>query len=211
MNDGLVSNLSLIMGVAGAGVGNRVVLLAGVAGLLAGAFSMAAGEYVSMRVQREFFERLIHVEAHEIGTDPEGETEELTHLFVERGIPTETARETARSLMADPQTALGVHAREELGLDPEELGSPWGAAYSSFLTFGAGALLPLVPYFFTGGPSAAWTAVALSLSALFGVGAWMTVFTARPWLLSGGRQLLIGAVAALVTHLVGRLFGVAVG
>lgn len=211
VNDGLVSNLSLIMGVAGAGVGNRVVLLAGVAGLLAGAFSMAAGEYVSMRVQKELFERLIHVEAHEIGSDPEGETRELTSLLREKGIPTEAARQAAESLMADPQTALEVHAKEELGLDPRELGSPWGAATSSFLTFGAGALVPLVPYLLTGGATAAWTAVVLSLTALFGVGASMTVFTARPWFLSGGRQLLIGSGAALVTYLVGRLFGVVAG
>jgi VIT1/CCC1 family predicted Fe2+/Mn2+ transporter len=209
VNDGLVSNLALIMGMAGAGVGNRVVVLAGVAGLLAGAFSMAAGEYVSMRVQKEVFERLIHVEAHEIGTDPEGETRELSHLFIEKGIPDDIALEAARSLMADPMTALETHAKEELGLDPKELGSPWGAATSSFLTFGAGALLPLVPYFVTQGVAAAWIAVALSLSALFGVGASMTVFTRRPWALSGGRQLLIGGAAALVTYLVGSLLGVA--
>ncbi len=208
VNDGLVSNLALIMAMAGAGVGNRVVVLAGVAGLLAGAFSMAAGEYVSMRVQKEVFERLIHVEAHEIGTDPAGETRELTHLFREKGLPEDVAHEVARSLMADPETALETHAREELGLDPRELGSPWGAATSSFLTFAGGALVPLVPYFFTRGVAAAWIAVALSLSVLFGVGGSMTMFTGRPWALSGARQLLIGGAAALVTYLVGGLFGV---
>jgi VIT1/CCC1 family predicted Fe2+/Mn2+ transporter len=208
VNDGLVSNLALIMAMAGAGVDNRVVVLAGVAGLLAGAFSMAAGEYVSMRVQKEVFERLIHVEAHEIGIDPEGETRELSHLFKEKGIPDDIALEAARSLMADPETALETHAKEELGLDPEELGSPFGAATSSFLTFGTGALVPLVPYFFTEGATAAWIAVSLSLSSLFGVGASMTVLTGRPWALSGTRQLLIGSSAALVTYLVGGLFGV---
>jgi len=208
VNDGLVSNLALIMAMAGARVDNRVVVLAGVAGLLAGAFSMAAGEYVSMRVQREVFERLIHVEAHEIGIDPEGETRELTHLFKEKGLPEDLAHEVAQSLMSDPETALETHAREELGLDAQELGSPVGAATSSFLTFAGGALVPLVPYFFTRGAAAAWTAVALSLSALFGVGASMTLFTGRPWVLSGARQLFIGGAAALVTYLVGGLFGV---
>jgi vacuolar iron transporter family protein len=208
VNDGLVSNLALIMAMAGAGVDNRVVVLAGVAGLLAGAFSPAAGEYVSMRVQKEVFERLIHVEAHEIGTDLEGETRELSHLFKEKGIPDDIAHQAAQSLMTDPDTALETHAKEELGLDPEELGSPFGAATSSFLTFGTGALVPLVPYLFTQRAPAASIAVALSLSALFGVGASMTVFTGRPWALSGARQLLIGSAAALVTYLVGGLFGV---
>jgi VIT1/CCC1 family predicted Fe2+/Mn2+ transporter len=208
VNDGLVSNLALIMGMAGSGVGNRVVVLAGVAGLLAGAFSMAAGEYVSMRVQKEVFERLIHVEAHEIGSDPEGEMRELSHLFREKGLPDDIASEAARSLMADPETALETHAKEELGLDPEDLGSPIGAATSSFLTFGGGALVPLLPYFLAEGAGAAWIAVGLSLGALFAVGASMSVFTARPWVLSGSRQLLIGSAAALVTYLVGSLLGI---
>ncbi len=208
VNDGLVSNLSLIMGVAGAGVGRDVILLAGLAGLLAGAFSMAAGEYVSMRVQRELFERLIHIEAHELGTDPEGETAELAHLFERRGIPPPLAREAAVSLMADPKVALEVHAKEELGLDPAELGSPWGAAGSSFITFSVGALVPLAPFLLASGAAAGWTAVGISLIALFAVGATMTRFTGRPWALSGGRMTLIGGTAALVTFLIGRLVGV---
>jgi VIT1/CCC1 family predicted Fe2+/Mn2+ transporter len=208
VNDGLVSNLSLIMGFAGAGVGRDVILLAGLAGLTAGAFSMAAGEYVSMRVQRELFERLIHLEAHEIGTDPEGERLELARLLERRGIPARLARESAESLMADPQVALEVHAKEELGLDPAELGSPWGAAGSSFITFSVGALVPLAPFLLASGGAAAWTAVGISLTALFAVGATMTRFTGRPWALSGGRMTLIGGTAALVTFLIGRLVGV---
>ncbi|HEX6208598.1 MAG TPA: VIT1/CCC1 transporter family protein [Actinomycetota bacterium] len=208
VNDGLVSNLSLIMGVAGAGVSPEVILLAGIAGLLAGAFSMAAGEYISMRVQRELFERLIHLEAHELGVDPEGETEELAELLAKRGIPEELAPRVAESLMEDPATALDVHAREELGLDPEELGSPWGAAASSFVTFALGALVPLAPYLFAEGALAAWLAVGLALGALFGVGALMTMFTGRSAALSGGRMMLIGGAAALVTFFVGKLLDV---
>lgn len=208
VNDGLVSNLSLIMGVAGAGVSPEVILLAGVAGLLAGAFSMGAGEYLSMRVQRELFERLIHLEAHELGTDPEGETRELADLLRRRGIPRDLAPQVAESLMKDPAVALDVHAREELGLDPEELGSPWGAAGSSFVTFALGAFVPLAPFLFTEGVPAAWLAVGLALSALFLVGGAMTVFTGRNPILSGGRMTLIGGAAALVTFWVGRLLDV---
>lgn len=214
LNDGIVSNLSLIMGVAGgvagSGVNPRVIVLAGVAGLLAGAFSMGAGEYISMRVQRELFERLIHIEAHEIGSDPEGETEELARLLERRGIPREDARRSAEHIMADPDQALDVHAREEFGLDPEDLGSPWSAAGSSFLTFAVGAFVPLVPFLFGAGGTAAWTSVALSLLALFVVGAGLSVLTRRPWLLSGGRMVLIGGAAAVITHSIGRLIGVAV-
>ena len=134
MNDGLLSNLSLIMGVAGASVSNHVILLAGVAGLLAGAFSMAAGEYVSMRVQRELFERLLHIEAHELATEPDEELEELQRIYETKGFPANLARQVAEVVMQDPDVALETHAREELGLDPGQLGSPWGAALSSFLT-----------------------------------------------------------------------------
>ncbi|MDQ3991573.1 MAG: VIT1/CCC1 transporter family protein [Actinomycetota bacterium] len=209
VNDGLVSNLSLLMGVSGAGVQPDVVVLAGVAGLLAGAFSMAAGEYISMRVQRELFERLIHIEAHELANDPEGETAELARIYVDRGMPEDLADQTARALMRDPAAALEVHAREELGLDPEELGSPWGAAISSFLTFSAGAFVPLVPFLFGAGATAELLAAGLSLTALFVVGSSLTYFTGRPWPLAGGRMVLIGGVAALVTYGVGSLLGVA--
>ncbi|HUG88370.1 MAG TPA: VIT1/CCC1 transporter family protein [Actinomycetota bacterium] len=208
VNDGLVSNLSLIMGVAGAGVSPEVIVLAGIAGLLAGAFSMAAGEYLSMRVQRELFERLIHLEAHELGTDPEGETRELAELLHRRGIPKDLAPRVAESLMKDPAVALDVHAREELGLDPGQLGSPWGAAVSSFVTFALGASVPLAPFLFAEGTLAAWLAVGLALGALFLVGGAMTRFTGRSPVISGGRMTLIGGAAALVTYWVGRLLDV---
>src|SRR5262245_59596721 len=134
VNDGLVSNLSLIFGVAGAGVDNEVVIIAGVAGLLAGAFSMASGEYISVRTQREVYERLIHLEAHEIGTEPDAERLELVEIYVRKGLPRDLADRLATELMKDPQTALDTHAREELGLDREGLGSPLAAAGSSFAT-----------------------------------------------------------------------------
>ncbi|HZA60668.1 MAG TPA: VIT1/CCC1 transporter family protein [Actinomycetota bacterium] len=209
-NDGLVSNLSLIMGVAGAGVDPHVIVLAGVAGLLAGAFSMGAGEYVSMRVQRELFERLIHIEAHELAEDPEGETRELAGLLERRGIPRPLAGETATALMADPKIALDVHVKEELGLDPQELGSPWGAASSSFVAFSIGAFIPLVAFLFGSGVAATLTAVPLSLIALFTLGAFMARYTGRTARYSGIRMLLIGGGAALVTYGVGRILGVAV-
>jgi VIT1/CCC1 family predicted Fe2+/Mn2+ transporter len=208
INDGLVSNLSLIMGVSGAGADRDFVLLAGIAGLLAGAFSMAAGEYASMKVQREVFERLIHWEAHELATDPEGETKELAGLLEQRGIPSALAGQTAEAIMENPRVALEVHAKEELGLDPQQLGSPWGAAGSSFISFAVGALIPLAPFLFAAGVGPTWTSVTLSLGALFAVGASMSIFTGRPWWLSGSRMMAIGGGAALVTFGVGRLLGV---
>ncbi|MGH2637456.1 MAG: VIT1/CCC1 transporter family protein, partial [Actinomycetota bacterium] len=196
VNDGLVSNLSLIFGVAGAGVANEVVVVAGVAGLLAGAFSMAAGEYISVRVQREVYERLIHLEAHEIGSDPEAERAELTDLYVHKGLPRDLAERLAEELMKDPDVALDTHAREELGLDPKEgLGSPVAAAGASFAMFSVGAFVPLVPFLFTSGAGAVAVSATLSGGALFCVGAAMSFLTGRnPWW-SGLRMLAIGAVA----------------
>ena len=152
MNDGLVSNLSLIFGVAGSGVAGEVVVIAGFAGLLAGAFSMGAGEYVSMKVQREVYEQLIHKEAHEIATQPEEEQRELARMYEAKGIDPEIAEQISVALMKDPQVALETHAREELGIDMEEgLGSPWAAAGSSFVMFSIGAAVPLLPFLFTSG------------------------------------------------------------
>lgn len=208
-NDGLVSNVSLIMGVAGAGVSNKVILLAGVAGLLAGAFSMAGGEYISMRVQREVFERLIHLEAHELGTDPEGEREELASLYERKGLSRELATRLADELMRDPQVALDTHAREELGLDPREgLGSPWAAAGSSFLTFSLGAVVPLAPFVVGSGDTAVIASAVLSALALFGVGGSMAMLTGKSLWVSGVRMLLVGTGAALVTFGVGKLLHV---
>lgn len=212
VNDGLVSNLSLIFGVAGAGVSNKVVILAGVAGLLAGAFSMAAGEYISVRVQREVFERLIHLEAHEIGTEPDEERTELAELYVRKGISRELADRLADEIMKDPALALDTHAREELGLDPDEgLGSPEAAAGASFVMFSVGAFVPLVPFLFGSGAAAVTVSAAFSAGALFGVGAAMSYLTGRSPLLSGVRMLLIGAAAAGITYLAGKLLNASVG
>jgi vacuolar iron transporter family protein len=211
MNDGLVSNLSLIFGVAGSGVAGEVVVIAGFAGLLAGAFSMGAGEYVSMKVQREVFEQLIHKEAHEIATQPEEEIRELAEIYERKGIDPETAQRIAVDVMKDPEVALETHAREELGIDMEEgLGSPWAAAGSSFVMFSIGAIVPLVPFLFTSGEAAVVISACLSGVTLFGVGGAMTILTGRGFLLSGTRMLAIGAVAAAITYGVGKLLGVAI-
>jgi vacuolar iron transporter family protein len=211
VNDGLVSNLSLIFGVSGASVDNSIVIVAGVAGLLAGAFSMAAGEYISVRVQREVYERLIHLEAHEIGSDPEAERLELAELYVRKGLPRDLSDRLATELMRDPEIALETHAREELGLDPQEgLGSPFAAAGSSFVTFALGAFVPLLPFLVSSGTPAIVASAILSGIALFGVGAAMSYLTGRPWLLSGSRMLAVGATAAGVTYLVGRALDVGV-
>jgi VIT1/CCC1 family predicted Fe2+/Mn2+ transporter len=211
MNDGLVSNLSLIFGVAGSGLHRDVVVIAGIAGLLAGAFSMGAGEYISMKVQREVFEQLIHKEAHELATQPEEELQELIQIYEKKGIDPETAERIATELMRDPEVALETHAREELGIDIEEgLGSPWAAAGSSFGMFSIGAVIPLLPFLFTAGGSAVAISAALSAVTLFGVGGAMTVLTGRRVLRSGARMLAIGAVAAAITYGVGTLLGVAV-
>ncbi|HEX6579361.1 MAG TPA: VIT1/CCC1 transporter family protein [Actinomycetota bacterium] len=211
MNDGLVSNLSLIFGVAGSGVAADVVVIAGFAGLLAGAFSMGSGEYISMMVQREVFEQLIHKEAHEIATQPEEELRELAEIYERKGISKETAARIAAEVMEDPEVALETHAREELGIDIKEgLGSPWAAAGSSFVMFSIGAVAPLLPFLFTSGKTAIAVSASLSAVTLFAVGAAMTVLTGRGVLVSGARMLGIGAVAAAITYGVGNLVGVAV-
>jgi VIT1/CCC1 family predicted Fe2+/Mn2+ transporter len=211
MNDGLVSNLSLIFGVAGSGFAGRVVVIAGFAGLLAGAFSMGAGEYISMKVQREVYEQLIHKEAHEIATQPEEEQRELAQMYEAKGIDPETAERISVDLMKDPQVALETHAREELGIDMNEgLGSPWAAAGSSFAMFSLGAVVPLLPFLLTSGGTAIAVSGGLSAVTLFAVGGAMTVLTGRGVLLSGARMLAIGTVAAAITYGVGTLVGVAV-
>ena len=208
VNDGLVSNLSLIMGVTGANVSNKFILVAGVAGLLAGAFSMGGGEYVSMRVQRELFERLLHIEAHELATEPEEEHEELREIYEQRGFPRDLAQRVTEVVMADPKVALDTHAREELGLDPEELGSPWGASISSFVMFSLGAAVPLIPFIVGSGTAAVLASVAASGTVLFAVGASMSLLTGRSAWLSGGRMLVIGGSLATVTYGVGTLLHV---
>ncbi len=210
MNDGLVSNLALVMGVAGGQASGRVILLAGVAGLLAGAFSMGAGEYVSVRSQRELFEREIALEAEEIRVMPEEEANELALIYRAKGIPKEEAEALARAIFADPAHALDTKAREELGLNPEELGSPWGVAISSFVSFALGAIVPVLPYAFGDGRAAFWAAVAAAAGALFLVGAGVGLVTGRSLLRGGLRQLAIGALAAAATFGIGRAIGVTV-
>ncbi len=211
VNDGLVSNAALIMGFAGADQPRTVILLAGISGLLAGAFSMGAGEYVSMRVQREVLERMLHLEAHELGSDPEGERAELAEMYERKGVPAELADALATELSKDPATALDTHAREELGIDPDEgLGSPWGAASSSFLTFSIGALVPLVPFLFLGGTPAVIASALVTALALLCVGTLTARLTGRSPMLAGLRMLAIGGSAAAVTYLIGLALGVSV-
>ncbi len=208
VNDGLVSNTSLIMGVAGASGDSKIILLSGVAGLLAGAFSMAAGEYVSMRSQRELFEYQIGLEREELEEYPDEEAEELALIYNARGLPLEEARRIAQDLMRDPEHALNTLAREELGLNPHDLGSPWGAALSSFLAFAAGGIVPLLPFLFGAGKNALFVAAALAGAALFAVGALLSLFTGKRGWLSGMRMILIGGGAGMVTYLVGSFIGV---
>lgn len=211
VNDGLVSNASLILGVAGASANNSIILLSGVAGLLAGAFSMASGEYVSVRSQREMFEHQIGLERDELAQYPEEEAEELALIYAARGLAREDALKLAKAIIADPAQALDTLAREELGLNPDELGSPWGAAIFSFISFAAGALVPLLPYIALAGDRALQISIALAAVALFGVGAAISLFTGKSALRDGLRMLAIGAAAGALTYGIGRLLGVSLG
>ena len=208
VNDGLVSNFSLVMGFAGADATAEYILLAGVAGLLAGSFSMAAGEYVSMRAQRELFEQQIVMEKQELEMSPKEEEEELALIYQAKGIPEDEARVMARRIIENPSTAIDTLAREELGLDPSELGSPWVAAITSFIAFVMGASVPVLPYLLTSGRVAWINSASLSCVALFGVGALISVFTARGAFMSGMRMLIIGLSASGITYFVGWLLGV---
>jgi VIT1/CCC1 family predicted Fe2+/Mn2+ transporter len=211
VNDGLISNVSLVLGVAGAGAASVYVLTAGVAGLLAGALSMAAGEYVSVRSQREMYEYQIALEREELAEYPEEEAEELALIYQARGVALDQARQVSRALLTNPAAALDVLAREELGLNPDDLGSPWRAAGSSFVAFALGAAVPLIP--FLGGFSgvrATAGAVAVTLVALFAVGLGLSLFTGRDALRSALRMVLIGGGAGTVSFLVGRAVGVAI-
>src|SRR6476646_1517170 len=213
VSDGLVSNLALVMGVAGAsgpssGQGH-FILLAGVAGLLAGAFSMAAGEYISMQSQRELFERQIELERAEMEAMPEEEEAEMAALYRAKGFRDDEAEAIAARLFENPERALDTLIREALGLAPSELGSPVGAASGSFVAFAFGAAVPVVPYLLGSGSGAFIASIVLSLAALFMVGAAVSLLTGRGFLCSGARQVLIGAAAAIVTFAVGSLIGVA--
>jgi VIT1/CCC1 family predicted Fe2+/Mn2+ transporter len=207
VNDGLISNTSLVLGVAGAGANPEFILTSAVAGLLAGALSMAAGEYVSVRSQREMYEYQIGLERAELAEYPEEEAEELALIYSARGMPLERAREVSRQLIAQPTHALQALAREELGLNPEDLGSPWGAAVSSFVSFALGAALPLLALLARPDP----IVVALvSGCALFAVGLAISLFTGRSAWRNGLRMLAIGAAAGTATWLIGRALGVAI-
>lgn len=211
VSDGLVSNLSLVMGFSGAQTEGKFVLLAGVAGLLAGAFSMAAGEYVSMRAQRELFERQIELERAEMEALPEEEERELALIYRAKGLPQTEAEAVAARMMQSPEQALDTLVREELGLDPSQLGSPWGAAVGSFLAFAGGALVPVIPFVVGAGLVHVAASLILSALALFAVGASLSLFTGRsPWA-SGGRQVALGGLAAALTFGIGRAVGVSTG
>jgi len=208
-NDGLVSNLSLVMGVAGAEFSERTVLVTGLAGLLAGACSMAMGEWLSVASARELYEQQIGTEAEELRESPMEEKEELILIYQAKGLPEAQARALAERIIADPNTALDTLAREELGIDPQELGgSAWVAAGTSFLLFSVGAIFPVFPFFFLTGSAAIVASLALSALVMFLIGAGTTLFTGRGMLFSGARQIAIGLGAAAVTYALGRLIGV---
>ena len=209
-NDGLVSNFSLVMGIAGANAEPRFVLLAGIAGLLAGASSMAAGEYVSVQSQRELYEQQIAVERQELEMSPEEEKEELSLIYQAKGIPSGQAEELAERILSNPSTAIETLAREELGLDPAALGSPWIAAASSFVAFAAGAVVPVIPYLLLSRNTAFFTSAIVCGAGLFILGGIVSIFTGRNLFFSGFRMLGIGAMAAAVTYFIGKLLGVSV-
>ncbi len=211
LSDGLVTNISLVLGVAGASPGGQVVRLVGVAGLVAGAFSMGVGEYLSMTAQRELMERELEVERVSLRQSPEGEALELRGMYEQRGIDPEVARDMVHEVMADPQLALETHAREELGISPEHLGSPVQSALSSFFTFALGAFIPLVPWLFLKGTAAIVASVVLSAIAAIAIGVVLAAFTHRSVWRSALRQLTLTAGAAAVTYGVGRAIGTGLG
>jgi VIT1/CCC1 family predicted Fe2+/Mn2+ transporter len=207
--DGLVSNIGLIAGVGGGGVAPKTIIITGTAGLVAGAVSMALGEYTSVRTQTEQVAAEVEKERRELERNPKVETEELAQAWIERGLPADLARQVAAVVHTNPDEALRVHAREELGIDPDEQPSPWTAAISSFITFAIGALIPLLPYLF--GATVLWPALLAGGVGLFTAGALVARFTHRPWAISGLRQLMLGAAAAAITYGIGRLIGTSVG
>ena len=210
-SDGLLSNFNLIMGVAGAALSNKNILLTGFAGLLAGAISMGLGEWISVRSSRELYQKQISTEKEEIAAAPEEEVEELVLIYQARGMDEATARRIATKLMSDPDTAIDALARDELGINPEELGgSAWEAAITSFLLFAAGAIVPVIPFLFLIGTTAIVMSAAMSAVGLFALGAAITLFTGRSILYSGMRPVLFGLAAAAAVFLVGHLIGVSI-
>ena len=210
-NDGLVSNLSLVMGVAGAAMSEKAILVTGLAGLLAGATSMALGEWISVQSSRELYRNQLESEQEEIANMPQEEEEELALIYQARGLDEAESRRLAASVMSNHETAVEAMAREELGIDPEDLGgSPWQAAITSFLLFAFGAIVPVSPFFFADMQTATLLSVIFSTLALFVVGAAITLFTGRSVFLSGMRQVVFGLVAAAIVYSIGKLVGVSI-
>jgi VIT1/CCC1 family predicted Fe2+/Mn2+ transporter len=211
-NDGLVSNLSLVMGVAGAALSNTTILVTGMAGLLAGAISMALGEWLSVQSSRELYKHQIGIEKAELAASPQEEAEELALIYEARGLPKEDAQRMAQHIISDPSSALEALSREELNVDPSELGgSAWEAALTSFFLFSIGAIIPVVPYIFLNGNTAIIVSMIFSAVGLFTIGSGITLFTGRSVLYSGTRQVLFGLAAAAVTFGIGKLVGGNIG
>ena len=208
VNDGLVSNMSLVLGIVGASSNHSLILISGIAGLLAGASSMAAGEYISMKSQREFFEYQIELEKEELELYPEEEAQELTYIYRARGIPMDEAKKMADVIISDPNRALDTLAREELGLNPNDLGSPMGAAIASFLSFAGGAFIPLIPFLLSKSSHSIVYSILFTGIALFTIGCLLSLFTNRSAILSGLRMLVIGALAGALTFFIGKWLGV---
>jgi len=207
ISDGLVTNVSLILGFAGANPDPTLVRLAGIAGLVAGAFSMASGEYLSMQAQSELFERELDIERTALRESPDLERQELIGIYRSKGLDATLAEELADTMMRNPELALETHAREELGIDPTAVGSPWQASGISLLTFAFGALLPLLPWFFLSGGAAIVWSIGIGIIAALAVGALLGRFTGRSKVFSALRQLGVAVLAASVTYGVGRLVG----
>ncbi|HEX7556896.1 MAG TPA: VIT1/CCC1 transporter family protein [Leptolinea sp.] len=211
-NDGLVSNLSLVMGVAGAALSNHSILITGFAGLLAGACSMALGEWLSVQSSRELYLNQIQIEREEVESAPAEETEELALIYQARGLTLEQSQTLANQIMSNHETAVDTLAKEELSIDPSELGgSAWEAAITSFLLFSLGAIIPVLSFIFTSGMTAVYISIGLSALALFGIGAAITLFTGKPVLYSGFRMVVFGLIAAGITFGIGRIIGVSIG
>jgi len=211
VSDGLVSNIALVLGIAGASTDGSLVRLAGVSGLLAGAISMGAGEWVSVRAQNELIERELEIERRSLADDPEAEQRELAAIYRARGIDGDHADEVAEAIMSNPEVALEVHAREELGIDPSGIGNPAIVAFSSFWAFAIGAIVPLAPWFFTDGSTAAIMSVILGVMGAAVVGMLLARFTERSAVRTAMRQVLVAAGAATATYLIGSVLGVSGG
>jgi VIT1/CCC1 family predicted Fe2+/Mn2+ transporter len=206
ISDGLVTNVSLILGVAGAGVAPGVVRIAGIASLIAGACSMAVGEYISMRGQTELLSSVLEAEREQLHSDPKAAHEALEKIMINDGVSPDTAHTAAVEIGHDPEKAMAVYARGELGINPDELGAAWGSAGSSFVMFSLGALIPLVPWFFTGGAMGILTSLGLSIVSALALGAYLGLNTNGRWVFAALRQLLVLIVAAGATYLIGSLF-----